>query len=293
MLAAAGDPQLRIDEHARSIARLVRVSDGSTHVDLPDHEHAQMLHHLRSIFQIARRGSAGDLITETTRARLLSSGIELARMAVSSRSLRDEFVRSSMLLFFTLGCDIRVPAERATEAAESVRCWLDAPWRDAITRGPALDEGDMGQRLMFAARRRGITEAALRVEALSYFACAGERLQSLVLEALPADAEIDERPLKRVIADPVACSLVEAADADLGQQVRLSPLTNSRTRYLSSTRLISLHIWHLPVKIVCRARLRSSATSPSPFWSRSGRWAGGACCSSTARRPRSPSGSTT
>ena len=195
--------------------------------DIPDHEHARALQLLRDIFVLARPGAtnsalSGRLISDDSRSLLLSVAMTLDRMAPSSRSMREELLRSTMLFVCVIFSDMNITAAHAAEASARSHTWLDEAWETHLfvpSPQEIAADATLCDAIGRGARRRGVVETAMRVESHAYIASAQCQLERSVFDGLQPAISLEERSLRQLMNDPVAQSLVEAADADLGQQV--------------------------------------------------------------------------
>lgn len=202
--------------------------------DIADNEHAQVVSRLREVFQIVtaavRNGHAalGGIMTVECRSSLLAAGLVLHRTAPSSRRAREELLRTASLILVTIFSDVAVDdPSRVVEAQGRVKRWLDASWSDEDARedvkNPRGTPADSG----IASRAEVLTEETLRDLSLAYFVRVATKARGDILTASlqRAPPTMDMMSTIQLLEHEPTQGVVDAADAELGQQVRLSGLS--------------------------------------------------------------------
>jgi hypothetical protein len=223
----------RVETLARSVRMLI--GDG-LRPEIADNEHAQAAVRLREIFQIVsaavRNGHAalGGIMAAECRSSLLTAGLVLQRTAPSSRRAREEMQRTASLILVTLFSDAVVSDSSLVSAAHTrVERWLDASWCAEVDGTDAGGEDGSPADCGTASRTVALADETLRDLSLAYFVRVATKTRGDVLAAA-ATAQGVRPPVSGMSTtqllehEPIQ-GIIDAADAELGQQVRRRPLT--------------------------------------------------------------------
>ena len=241
--ADESDPRTR--EVASRVARLVDValhlSDTTTSGSLADSEHARMVEALREVYQlivsvsvssVRRGGEVVNVMPTRSAVSLVTIALRLYRMAPTMHRVRNEVVGTAALAFVALHAvaSVAPQSSRSLDAVERSDRWLEATWCGMLDANRATDDGDADA----ADRCHDFGTATnehhrmdgqrLKDLAFGYLTCATLATRRSVLPRL-APAQIARLSTAEVLIDETTRTIVEAADAELGQQVRLSPPT--------------------------------------------------------------------
>ena len=228
----------RVETLAHSIRTLI--GDG-LRTEIADNEHAQAASRLREIFQIVsaavRNGHAalGGIMATECRSALLSAGLVLQRTAPSSRRAREEMQRTASLILVTIFSDVAVTNHSLVSAAQArVERWLDTSWCSGVDGAEGADGADGAEDGSpadsgTASRAEALAEETLRDLSLAYFVRVATKARGDVLAAAAAaqGAPPPVVPMSsaQLLEHEPTQGIIDAADAELGQQARRRPLT--------------------------------------------------------------------
>lgn len=202
--------------------KILKLTEGEEELD--DAVHAKIAQRLRELYHIVVSARPSSVLTSDSRYALLASGVAIGRGAISGRGPRTELVRTSALVaLVSLGDgappDIR-PNEQSNPVGASSLTYAGELRRDlpAVQEHAAVEE--LAEQLMYMAHEPcQINESLLDKYAFAYWMQCFQSLRGIMLDETTSVRNVEARSISDIIQDTYAQSLVEAADAELGQIV--------------------------------------------------------------------------
>lgn len=232
-LSSSGDLLQRTEYLALKVQKL---TDGEDPLD--DATHAKIAQRLRELYHIVVSIRPAPALTASARFSLIASGVALGRGAVSGRGRRDEITRTSALVAivsladgFPPGVPDQGPSRASSDSKSTTITYakdLRLPVQGQSAHGGGEEDGgsltndlerSAHQLACIAHESRLVDTELLDRCAADYWMHCVHAMRGQMLENTQSVRSIEARPLREIIHDQYATSLVEAADAELGQIV--------------------------------------------------------------------------
>jgi hypothetical protein len=193
------------------------------------------VHRLRELYHLVVSTRPSPVLTREARYALLATGVALARGAISGRGRRDELVRTSSLVAIVSLGDGEMPDGSPEPIGQGLSSSASFPVfarelrtsdaKNGFERPSDSDENlnalqEMATQLTHIAHEpKLVDEKVMDKCACSYWMQCFLTTRGVMLEETTGMRNVEQRALADVVHDPYAKSLVEAADAELGQIV--------------------------------------------------------------------------